>query len=1036
MKQRKRNHIESAMANHGLIFFIVSVLVILGLWSLPRLNKDEFPQFTIRQGVVAAIYPGATAEEIEQQVTQPLEEFLFTYEEINTERTHSETRDGIVYVFADLRDDVERKDEAWAKIRAGLNLFKQTSLPQGVLQVVVVDDFGSTSSILLAVESAERSPRELEDYTRELTRRLRTIPEMGDIKILGQQHEEIAVEIDANRLSAYGIDQKTILAQMALQGFRTMGSSVGSTNTMIQVMLPYRTEEEVENQIIFSNPATGSVVRIKDIATVTRRYANAAKYIDFYVADSSDTHITQASSVIVDIQMIPGNNIVEFGKEVDKVLAQAQHTLPQDLQFHRITDQPQVVSDSVWSFMGDIGLAMLVVIAVMLLLFPLKTALVAGLGVPICTIITFAMLYFAGIELNTVTLGALIVVLGMIVDNSVIVVDGYTNMLEQGHSRWYSAAVSTKELFLPMIVATFSISGMFFPMTKIITGPLGEFIQSFPWTICFALLASIFYAVWVTPYLATRMIKRRTEADMNIVERGQNIFFGWLQTGYRTLLIWCFRFPWITIGITVISLLLGIFLFTRLNVQLMPKADRNCFAVEIHLQEGSALSETASLSDSLARMLVIDSRITSITNFVGQASPRFHATYTPQMASANYAQFIVNTTSQQATTDLLAELTPRYENYFPNAYVRFKQMDYQAVKNPVEVYIKGNDYNLLSPVADSLRTYLSSLHEVTWVHDDYSECVPSVQIRLREDEAQRLGVTQTMLSLYLNSTLGGQTLTTLYEGEHVVPVVLYSEGTDTLDYDALSDQLVPTAFPNVWVPLRQVAELEPSWHHSNLTRWNSERTITVSCDLRGNTSQPMVQKKVEQWVQQHTSDLPEGVRIEYGGLLAINNMCIPQIVMAILAAIAVMFIVLLYHFKKVSISFLTLSSCLLTLFGAFLGLYIFDLDFSITAVLGIVALIGVIVRNAIMMYEYAEELRWGQHESVRDAAFHAGLRRMRPIFLTSATTALGVIPMIIAHTSLWMPLGVVICLGTFFTLPLTLTFLPVIYWKLYEHKTA
>ncbi|MCQ2342641.1 MAG: efflux RND transporter permease subunit [Paludibacteraceae bacterium] len=1036
MRKQKRNHIENAMTNHGLIFFIVSVLVALGLWSLPHLNKDEFPQFTIRQGVIAAIYPGATAEEIELQVTQPLEEFLFTYEEIDKQHTHSETRDGVVYIFADLRNDVERKDEVWAKIRAGLNLFKLTSLPQGVLQVVVVDDFGATSSILLAVESEERSPRELEDYTRELASRLRTIPEMGNIKILGQQTEEIAVEIDANRLSVYGIDQKTMLAQMALQGFRTIGGSIGNTNTMIQVALPYRTEEEVENQIIFSNPVDGSVVRVKDIATVTRRYAGSSKFVDFYVSDSLNAHVSKASSLIVDIQMVPGNNIVDFGEKVDKILTEARTSLPQDLQFHRITDQPKVVNDSVWSFMGDIGLSMLVVIAVMLLLFPIKTALVAGLGVPICTIITFALLYFAGIELNTVTLGALIVVLGMIVDNSVIVVDGYSNTLEQGHSRWYSAAVSTKELFVPMVVATFSISGMFFPMTKIITGPLGEFIQSFPWTICFALGVSIFYAVWVTPYLATRMIKRKTEADMNVIERGQNVFFGWLQRGYHALLALCFRFPWLTIGITLASLILGVCLFTQLNVQMMPKAERSCFAVEIHLQEGSSLSETAVLSDSLARMLVTDSRITSITNFVGQASPRFHATYTPQMASDNYAQFIVNTSSQKATADLLAELTPCYENYFPNAYIRFKQMDYQAVKNPVEVYLKGDDYAVLSEVADSLRSYLGSQNEVTWVHDDYSECVPSIRIRLREDEAQRLGVTQAMLSLYLNSMLGGQTLTTLYEGEHAIPVVLYTEGANRLDYDALGDQLVPTAFPNVWVPLHQVADLEPSWHHSNLTRWNSERTITVGCDLSGNTSQPVVQKKVEQWFEQHYPILPEGVRVEYGGLLAVNNSCIPQIVMAILAAIAVMFIVLLYHFKKVSISLLTLSSCLLTLFGAFLGLYIFDLDFSITAVLGIVALIGVIVRNAIMMYEYAEELRFEHHESVHDAAFDAGLRRMRPIFLTSATTALGVIPMIIAHTSLWMPLGVVICLGTFFTLPLTLTFLPVIYWKVYEKTTA
>lgn len=1060
--RRPTNHIEAAMRNHGIVFFVMTALIAFGIYSLPHLNKDEFPQFTIRQGVIAAIYPGATAQEIEEQVTKPLERFLFTYQEINKESTHSVTEDGIVYVFADLRQDVTNNDEVWGKIRAGLDLFKKTSLPQGVLQIVVIDDFGNTSSMLLAVESSQRTPRELEQFAYELTDQLRTIPEMGNIKVLGLQREEVAVTIDVERLSAYGIDQTALLTELTLQGFRTIGGTLSNDNgeTLIHVDIPYQSEYELGEQIVFADPLSGSTIRLKDIAKIERRYAKPEKYVEYFegaginnsgnllakgeelkarikgkAKKNTDAIGGKNSCLIISMEMYPGNNIVSFGKKVEAILDKARETYPQDLEFHRITDQPKVVNESVISFLKDLVLSILVVIVVMLMLFPLRTALVASTGVPVCIAICFGLMYLVGIELNTVTLAALIVVLGMIVDDSVIVIDGYTDLLEKGHSSWYSASVSTKQLFIPMALATCSISGMFFPMTGIITGPLGEFVQLFPWAVAFALTASIFYAVWVIPYLSTRFIRPRNSQEMNLFERIQNRFFGKLQEGYTKLLGLCFRWPAATITLTIILVGLGGFIFTRLNVQMMPKAERACFAVEIHLTEGSSLDETAHICDSLANVMQQDKRIKSITSFVGQASPRFHATYTPQMAKKSYAQFIVNTISQDATSEILNEYTQRYENAFSNAYVRFKQMDYQAVKNPLEVYVKGSDLDQMETIADSIKRFLSSQPEMTWVHSDYDETVQNVKITLNADEASQLGISQSRLSLYLSSMMGGQTLTSIWEDDYKIPVVLYTEGIDTIDYQSIGDQLIPTSYPGVWVPLRQVATIEPDWHHATIARRNSVRTITIGGDLRGKTPQPILQHRTEKYINEHIMpNLPEGISISYGGLTSVNNSVIPELVLSVVAALLVLFVLLLYHFGKISIAVLSLSMSILCLFGACLGLWIFKLDFSITAILGVVSLIGIIVRNAIIMYEYAESLRKEKHYTARMAAFEAGLRRMRPIFLTSATTALGVIPMIIAHTSLWMPMGVVICFGTIFTLPLVVTVLPVLYWQIFKEK--
>ncbi|MBQ7648645.1 MAG: efflux RND transporter permease subunit [Paludibacteraceae bacterium] len=1088
----KRDHIQGALRNHGIIFFVFGVLMAFGIWALPQMSKDEFPQFTIRQAVVAAIYPGATAEEVEQQVTVPLEAFINSYEEVNRQMTYSTTEDGVVYCYVMLRNSITSKDQTWAKMRAGLNLLKKTKLPAGVADVVLIDDFGNTASILLSVESNQRSVTELQPYAERLTRQLSEIDAMGKLKILGSQREQIVVTLDLPRMASYGLTPSALQAQLLLQGLRTVGGQDESAGEL-RVDIPYSSEYEIARQIIRTDPLTGAVLRLQDVATVERRLPKPEQFVRCYTPPQtlklSNPQTLKLSNpqtfkpstlnpqpyntpggLIISMEMEPGNNIVAFGESVQQVLDEAALQFPPDIRLHRVTDQPKVVDDSVRSFLRDILISILVVIAVMLLLFPLRTALVACTGVPVCIAICIGLMYLTGIELNTVTLAALIFVLGMIVDDSVIVIDGYTNLLDRGWSRWYSATVSTRQLFVPMSLATCAIAGMFFPMTRIITGPLGEFVQLFPFAVLFALGASIFYAAWMTPYLSTQFIRRRGESTTRF-EKGQELFFTWLQRSYDRLLSFCFRHRWFTYGLLIAALGSGVFFLTRLNLQLLPKAEREMFAVEIHLAQGSTVDQTAALADSLARMLVADSRVLTVTSFVGHSSPRFHATYTPAMPAPNYAQFVVGTADYRATAELLRELGPRYEHWFPNAYVRFKQLDYQVVKNPLEVrlayapFVEAEEHEATMQLyIDSIRAYMASRPELVWVHSDYDDIASQSRIVLKADEASRLGVTQASLSLYLASVTRGVTITNIYEHGNTspTPVVLCSSfqpsnsnaqtatlkpsnsnaQTATLkpsnseaqtlntQPSTLNSISIPTA-TGTWVPLRQVADIVPAWHHASIEHRNGVPTITIGADLVGATSQVAAERTVSRWLdgfrQRHPTD---ALLIRFGGLSEINGMIVPQILWSVVAALLVMFVLLLYHFGRIRLALLALSSAALCMFGAMLGLWLFRLDISITAVLGTVSLIGIIVRNAIMMYEYAEELRHTRGLSVSEAAYEAGRRRMRPVFLTSATTALGVLPMIIAHTSLWMPMGVVICFGTIFTLPLTLTILPVLYARI------
>lgn len=1026
----RRNMIESAMRSFPLLAFTILIVLAIGIYALPNLKKNEFPTVKIKQGVVAVVYPGATAEEIEEQVAGKVEEYLFTFTDVDKTSTYSYSQNGMLYVFVSLAYSDEDPKVTWSRIREGLSLFRLTDLPQGVVATAVLDDFGNASTLLLAIESQERSPRELEAVSKQLSARLRNIPEMGKISLVGDQKEEIAVLMDPMKLTQYAITPSMVSAELAAHGFRTISGKVSNSegSALVHVTIPYGNIYDLSELVVYADPVTGQALRLRDVATIEPRYEESKPQIKYLETDAGNNRC-----VMLSIEMRPGNNVVKFGKKVEKCINDYEKKLTPDIHIHRITDQPKVVNLSVRSFLKDLIEAILIVIIVMLVLFPLRTALVSSTSVPICIAATLGIMYFIGFELNTVTLAALIAVLGMIVDDSVVVIDGYTDLLRAGYSRWYAAAVSTSKLANSMLFATASIAIMFFPALGILQGSiLGDFVGLFPWTILIALACSFLYAIQVIPFLSSRLIGRTADAKTSWLDRTQNAFFEWLQRRYQKLLDLCFRHKRTTLAVGFVMVLAGAFLFTQINIQILPKAERDSFAVEIHLAASSSIEETGFVADSLSALLMKDKRVKSITSFVGMSSPRFHLTYAPQLPSDHYAQFIVNTESDNATKELIAEYAQRYENIFPQAQIRFKQMDYQAVMAPIEFYVKSDNYGDIATVRDTLLRLMKQNPKLFFVHSDYDQTEEMVDVVLKTDVANRLGITQSTLSVYLSSALSGTTLSTLWEGDYSIPIAIYSEGKQNIDYGSLGDLLVPCVQPGFWVPLRQVADIVPRFHHNNMPHRNGVRCVTVSADVMPGAGQIHEFYKIKQ--QLDKIELPDGVTVEPGGTYAMSTSLLPSLLMAIVAAIFVMFIVLIIHYGKLGISLLAISMAVLCVFGANFGLWLFGLDFSISAVLGLISLVGIIVRNAIIMYDYVAELRTKGLMSVTDAAYQAGLRRMRPIFLTSATTAIGVVPMILAGTMLWMPMGVVICFGTLFTLPLVITILPVAYCVAFENK--
>ena len=1013
--------VSGAIKNRNIVNLFLFLLIGLGIVGLVTMNKDEFPTFEIKQGLIAAVYPGADVHQVEEELGKPLEQMLFSMSEISRPQTKVVNKDGMCYIYTDLTVPSSQKTETWSKIKLKIDSFKQT-LPPGVLAIVVLDDFSSLTSVLISIEAPDKGYAEMNELARNLSDRLREIPELANASIIGEQSEEFAVIADMDRLSQYGVSPSALMLDYQSANLQALGGTFSTdyVSSPVHISRGVTNEKELAQRIIRSTKE-GQSLRLGDVAKIERRYKEPSSLISF----------NGRSAVILSIEMCPENNIVAFGKDVDRVINEFLSEAPESVSITRITDQPKVVGDSVWSFLRDLIISMLVVILVMMLLFPIKSALIASSGVPVCTAIALALMFLTGIYLNTVSLAALIVVLGMIVDDSIITMDGYMDKLGRGMSRIDAAQASAQELFKPMFMATFAISAMFFPILKIIHGYLGDFVSTFPWVITFALMTSLAYAILVVPSLETRFITSPTTESKGVINKFQNILFRGMQTAYDFVQDKCFKHAGLTILSGVAAIALGLLMFSRMNLQLMPMANRPLFAIEVYLDPDSSIEQTQAVTDSLSRMLRRDERIVSVTEFIGTGTPRFHATYSPILPGSNVAQLIVNTKSNKDTRECLKEYESFYEHYFPNALIRFKQMDYQGVSTPVEVRVFGDDYSRIQAVSEDIKAYMCSLDMLKWVHSDADNLIPTINLDLKADEATRLGVNRALMNLSLTSALNGVPISSIREGDVTIPVNLYSQDFQKdATYDNIGNTLVATAIPGQMVPLRQVADVNPGWEPEVLTRINGKQAIVVGADMKYGYSQPTATKALKKYLSR--VELPEGVSVDFGGLNSMNSSIGPEIVLAFFAAVFVLFMFLLFHFKKISLAVLTIVLSSLCLFGAFFGLWIFGLDFSMTAVLGLISLVGIIVRNGIIMFEYAEELRFEKGYSVKDAAQEAGKRRMRPIFLTSCTTALGVLPMIISGDLLWMPMGVVICFGTMLSVFLITLIMPVSYWQIFR----
>ncbi len=921
-------------------------------------------------------------------------------------------------ITAELNENVKDTDRFWASLQHGLNTsFRQEfTLPQGIIGPVVNSDFGDVVAQMITVSAPGRSYAELESYLDVLENGLKTINETSKIKRYGGQKQQIYVTVLDEKIKQYGFDFSTIAQVIQMQNSTGYSGGITLENTEVSVFAKnqYKNETDLGNQIIYSSP-DGKVVRLKDVATIERRYEETSSFIK--VDDNQVMMLT--------VEMQPGNNIVQFGEQLTEKIALIEKQLPQDVSINTIVDQPTVVKESISHFMLEFIIAISVVIVVVLILLPFRVAIVSAVACPISIVITFGILNILGIEIHQVTLAALIIVLGMVVDNAIVVVDNYIEKLDEDIDPWTAAWQSATQLMIPIFTATMAIVFAFLPLAFFLNGIAKEFIQALPIAVAVALFTSLFVAVLVTPYMCYVFIKKGLKnKEKESKQQKKKSLLDRIQSVFNDLLDRCFKYPKTTLLVGLASVGLAFVIASGLEQELFPTAERNQFNIEVWLPNGGSLEQTADVVSRIESEIKEDEQVIEVASFVGTSSPRFHSTYAPEFPRKNFAQIFITTTGKEATQELADAYLEKFEGFIPDGYIRIRQLSMKETPAPIEVRIVGEDLSKQKQVAEQVQAILNDTEGTNWVRTSYQDDYYGVNINLKDDKANRLGVTNAMVSQTLGAGLKGFPVSTLYEGDTAVDIVLRYDANNRKNIDDLGALNISTIF-GTKVPLREVASITPEWHTGTITHRNGLRTLTVLSETQMGLKAAAVQNAIMPKIAE--LELPDGISINYGGEYESTNETAPGMMMSLSVSLILIFLVLMFQFKNFTKVLVVLATFPLSLLGAFLGLKLTGNPLGFTAFMGIISLIGIVVRNGIIIVDYADELVSVHGYTIKEAARASGKRRMRPVFLTSIAAAVGVVPMIIGKSPLWAPLGSVLFVGLIVSMVFTLFMVPVLY---------
>ena len=1018
------NPVRASLRYPQVTIALTIMLVASGVYALLRMPRREDPKIHVRIGIVAAFYPGASATEVENQVTQKVEQRLFKIEGVRREKTYSTSMNGAMFINLNLEDNLQDTEKFWSKLRLDLAELKKTDLPEGVEGPIVDYDFGDTVAVLLAIHGDHYGYRELKDYAERIESSIRRIRSVSKVKRIGEQKEEIDVSSSLSRLAQYSVTPDKVFK--ALEG-RNMVHYAGAVPTEhgkppIQTTGAFEGDEQIR-RVMIDVSRTGQPVYIGDLANVDRVYKDPTQY----------ARSRGERAMLLSVEMQEGNNIVDFGKELHASLDNLRPQLPPDLKIDFVADQPTVVADRVKHFIREFGIAIASVILVTMLLLPFRVALVSAVAIPVTISATFGVLNAFGIELHQVSIAALIVVLGMVVDDAIVIADNYIELLDHGVARQEAAWRSATELAIPVLTATLTIICSFLPFL-LLSGATGEFIRALPLTVAIALATSFIVAMLLTPMLSQFFIRKglhNPEGSPGKQRRGPLEI---MQAIYNRVIVVAMRWKTAAVAFGVLAVAAGAFVLHNVPERFFPFAERDQFVIDVWLPEGWKVEATEAAVKRIEDVLHNEKEVVNFTSFIGSSFPRFYYNVNPQLPDKNYAQMLVSTESAEVTPKLVKALRPRLAEAAPEARVFLSELQQGPVQEAaVEVRLTGDDEAVLRHWGDVVSQEIQRTPGSLDVHSDWREDAYRLKVNLRQEVANRLGFTNASIGQVLAGGFEGEPVTTYWEGERDVAVTLRLEPARRQTFNDVANTYVMSPVTGARVPLDSIATVSPVWDPGRIVRRNGVRTLTVRSWSQGGVLPSQVLERIRPFTDK--LPLPPGYRVWYGGEYENQQDTFPEMVSALFISSIAIYLILMFQFRSVVEPLVVMAAIPLGLLGASVGLFVTHNPFGFTGFLGIVSLGGIVVRNSIILVDYTRE-RMKEGIPVEAAAIEAGERRLRPIFLTTMAAAVGVTPMILSGSSMWSPLGSAIAFGLVGSMFFTLVVIPVLYVLIHKRASA
>ncbi|EGR2796772.1 efflux RND transporter permease subunit [Vibrio navarrensis] len=1013
------NIAEYSIKNRVISWLFIIILAIGGVTSFLNLGRLEDPAFTIKDAMIIATYPGATSKEVEEELTYPLEKEIRQLPYID--HITSTSSNGMSQIMVSMKTDYgpDELPQIWDEMRRKINDLKPT-LPSGVQSLQIIDDFGDVYGVMIMLSGDGYDYVELKRYADHLTRELELINGVGKIAIAGDQQEMLFVEISLDRLAALNLDMNTVAGLLNQQN-NVVASGEVMVNGESLTIRPSGTLTSVEalENLIIHGRDTGNLIRLKDVATVRR---------DIQEKPTNVVTFNGKPAISLGISFASGVNVVEVGQKVSQELALLESIKPAGVELNYFYNQATEVDTSVQDFIVSLAQAVAIVIIVLLFAMGIRSGIIIGLVLLLTVFGTFILMDYNKIELHRISLGALIIALGMLVDNAIVVVEGILVGLKKGRSKVQAAVDIVKQTQWPLLGATVIAITAFAPI-GLSQDATGEFMGSLFWVLCYSLFLSWVTALTITPFLADLLIKEEEKGS----ETEEDPYKGALFVIFSAALKFALRFRWLTVTTMVGLLVVAVFAFGMVKQSFFPPSNTPMFYVDMWMPQGTDIRQTVLQTEKVERFIRQHEQVEFVSTSIGQGMQRFALTYQPEKSYEAYAQLQVRALDRESMFALLDELTQALPSQFEKPTFQFKLMEFgPSPASKIEARISGPDPQVLRDIAQQVEDVLHTDPGARNIRHDWRERTKELVPQFNESKARRLGISKEDLSNTLQMAFGGNTMGLLRDGTHILPIVGRLPESERVDFASMQNVKIWSPSLQTYVPVDQVIDgVTLEWTEPLIQRRDRKRTLSVLADhdiLSDDTPASLfarIQPKVM------ALPLPDGYSITWGGEYESSKDAQQALFGSLPMGYLLMFVITILLFNSLKKPLVIWFTVPLSIIGVSFGLLSTNMPFSFTAILGLLSLSGMILKNGIVLLDQINiELASGKdpYQAIIDSA----VSRVRPVSMAALTTILGMIPLM--FDAFFGSMAITIMAGLGFATVLTLIVVPVMFAVLFGIK--